>query len=133
MDECLFCRIIAGEIPAEKIYEDEGVVAFLDIHPVNPGHTLVVPKNHVEEWQDMGEDLLEHIMQVAHKLGRKMKVKLNPPRVGLWIEGFEVPHTHVHVCPLEKISDFRTKRTLEDMQTPASADALAKVAAQLRA
>lgn len=132
MKDCVFCKIVDGIIPAEKVYEDEKVIAFLDLHPVNPGHTLVIPKYHVGEWQEMNQDLLEHVTGVASQLGRTIKTRLSPPRVGLWIEGFEVPHTHVHVCPLENISDLRTKRSAEDMQADPDFEELKKVAAKLR-
>jgi len=108
--DCIFCKIVSGQIPAHKIYEDAEATAFLDIRPVNPGHLLVVPKNHVDEFQDMGGELYEHVMQVVHKLSRRIKTELNPARVGLMVWGFEVAHAHVHVVPLKQADDFGMRR-----------------------
>lgn len=106
MKKCIFCKIVAGKIPSHKVYEDESVLAFLDIHPVNPGHTLVVPKTHVDEFQDMGGDLYEHVMEAAQKIARQLKKTLKPPRVGLIVYGFDVSHAHAHVLPLHKPGDI---------------------------
>lgn len=110
MDDCIFCKISQGEVPVHKVYEDDSILAFLDAQPINPGHTLVIPKNHNNEFQDMSEDLYDHLMHTVHQVARKIKGTLAPPRVGLWVHGFEVPHTHVHVVPLLDASDIRAKR-----------------------
>ena len=132
MNDCAFCQIVAGKIPAEKVYEDESVLAFLDIHPVNPGHTLVVPKNHVEEFQDMSEDLYGHVFSVVQKLARDLKQRLQAVRVGLVVEGFDVAHVHVHVFPINGLGDITTKRTREDMQSEPDFATLKQVAEKLR-
>ena len=108
--DCAFCKIGRGETAVHKVYEDESVLGFLDSQPINPGHTLVIPKNHVDEFQDMSEDLYEHVMSVAQIVARKIKGKLSPPRVGLWVHGFEIPHAHIHVVPLNAPSDISAKR-----------------------
>lgn len=108
--DCVFCKIAVGEIESHKVYEDESVLAFLDANPINPGHTLVIPKNHVDEFQDMSEDLYSHVMDVVQIVARKIKEVLTPPRVGLWVEGFEVPHAHIHTFPLNAPSDISVKR-----------------------
>lgn len=110
MADCVFCKIARGEVSAYKVYEDDSVLAFLDAQPINLGHTLVIPKNHSDEFQDMGEDLYDHVMHTAHQVARKIKSTLAPPRVGLWVHGFEVPHTHIHVVPLLDASDIRAKK-----------------------
>jgi histidine triad (HIT) family protein len=109
-NDCIFCKIAAGEIPSYKVYEDDDVVAFLDLHPVNPGHTLVVPKEHVEFFEDMGGERYQNVMNVVQLIARKIKTELKPVRVGLMIWGFEVPHAHVHVVPLNKAEDFGMNR-----------------------
>ena len=101
MNDCVFCQVAAGKTPAYKVYEDESVVAFLDINPVGPGHTLVIPKNHTGEVQEMGEDLYDHVMEVVQRMARAIKQKLNPQRIGLLVHGWEIPdHAHVHVVPM---------------------------------
>lgn len=108
--DCIFCQVAAGVNPTNKVYEDDDVLAFLDIHPVNPGHTLVIPKEHTEFFEDMGGERYQHVMNVVHMMARKIKTELKPARVGLMIWGFEVPHTHVHVVPLNKAEDFGMNR-----------------------
>ena len=127
MEDCLFCKIVAGDIPCHQVYEDEHVLAFLDIHPINPGHTLVVPRQHVDEFQDMETTLYTHVFTVVQELAQHIKNTLSPPRVGLVVEGFDVNHVHVHVIPLQDINDFRSKRTAEDMQAEPDHDALENV------
>jgi histidine triad (HIT) family protein len=131
--ECVFCQIVAGKIPAVKVYEDKDVVAFLDIYPIQPGHTLVVPKIHVDEFQDLGGDLYDHVMGVVQKLSRRVKEVLNPPRVGLVVAGFDIPHTHVHIIPQQSRDDIPDSRTLEQKTGEPDHEALAKVAARLQA
>ena len=113
MEGCAFCQIAAKQKNAEVVYEDEDVIAFLDAHPINPGHTLVIPKKHIEEFQEMSGDLYGHLMNVVQLMARQIKNNLKPARVGLWVHGFEVPHTHVHVVPLNQADDIRPKGTLD--------------------
>jgi histidine triad (HIT) family protein len=110
---CIFCKIIRGEIPSTKIYENEFVVAFLDINPVNHGHTVIIPKNHVDQLQDVDPVTYVQIMNVAHNVSKKIKDVLNPPRVGLMVWGFEVSHAHVHVVPLQQPSDFTMRHNVK--------------------
>lgn len=106
---CTFCRIIKGELPSSKVYEDEQTLAFLDISPVNLGHTVVIPKDHIDHFQDMDQELYLMVMNTARNVSIKMKDVLNPPRVGLMVWGFEVPHAHIHVVPLMQASDFNMR------------------------
>jgi len=98
----LFTKIISGEIPAHKIYEDGQTYAFLDIDPLNPGHTLVIPKKQVDQLWDLGDDLYQALMSSVKKVANRQREVLKPERVGLAVEGFAVPHVHVHVFPLYK-------------------------------
>lgn len=102
MDNCIFDKIISGEIPSHKIYEDEKVFAFLDIAPINPGHVLVIPKKHVENFYELENEDYEAMMLVVKMVSEKIKEVLNPEKVGLLVEGFEVDHAHIHVIPLNK-------------------------------
>ena len=111
MPDCVFCQIAAGKIPAHKVYEDEGVVAFLDVNPIGPGHTLVIPKNHIGEVQEMGEDLHDHVMEVVQRMARTIKQKINPKRIGLLVHGFDIPdHAHIHVVPMNSGQELSLSR-----------------------
>lgn len=96
----IFTKIINGEIPCHKVYEDDKVLAFLDINPSSKGHTLVVPKQEIDHFDDLPEELYLHIMSIVQKLSKRIKEVYSPIRVGVMVFGTEVPHAHVHVIPL---------------------------------
>lgn len=102
MQDSIFTRIIKGEVPCHKVYEDEQVIAFLDINPINPGHTLVVPKQQVDHLWDIDDPLYEQVMKVVKKVAGRQREVLQPKRVGLALMGFDVPHAHAHVFPLHE-------------------------------
>ena len=102
MDDCIFCKVVSGEIPHFKIYEDDSAVAFLDINPVNPGHTLVVSKQHHPLVWDMPDDMYGRVMAAAKKVAKRIAEVLKPGRVGEAIEGFDVEHAHIHLIPIEE-------------------------------
>src|SRR5690606_4665797 len=95
MQDSIFTKIIKGEIPSHKVYEDDQVIAFLDIHPITPGHTLVVPKKQVEFLWDMEDDDYQVLMLAAKKVARHMRDTLGVPYVGVQVIGVDVPHVHV--------------------------------------
>ncbi len=105
MKDCLFCSIIAGEIPSNKVYEDEACLAFLDIQPINRGHTLVVPKEHFSGLSDLPPDTAGHMMQVAQKVAAGLRAsQIECEAVNLQLAdgeaaGQEVFHIHLHVVP----------------------------------
>lgn len=105
----IFTRIIQGEIPGRILHEDDLCFAMLDIRPLHPGHTLVIPKQEIDQWTDLSADVVAHLMDVAHRIGQAQKQVVDCERVGLMIAGFEVPHTHVHVVPMQSMAnlDFR--------------------------
>jgi len=96
----IFSRIIAGEIPGTFVWKDDRSVGFLSINPVQPGHTLVVPRDEIDRWTDLSPDLAAHLMVVSHTIARAQQAAYQPLRVGLLIAGLEVPHTHLHVIPI---------------------------------
>jgi histidine triad (HIT) family protein len=96
----LFTRIIEGEIPGTFVWRDPECVAFLSINPVQPGHTLVVPRAEVDHWIDLDADLVCHLTVVAQTIARAQQEVYDPVKVGLLIAGLEVPHVHVHVIPI---------------------------------
>lgn len=106
----LFTRIIDGELPGTFVWRDAQAVAFCSISPVRPGHTLVVPRAEVDHWIDLEPALAEHLMQVAQTIGRAQQRAFAPTKVGLLIAGLEVPHTHLHVIPIDTEADFHLDR-----------------------
>jgi histidine triad (HIT) family protein len=102
----IFSRIIGGEIPGRFVWRDDRAVAFLDVRPLAPGHTLVVPVAEVDHWTDLDADLAAHLMRVSHAVGNAQRTVFAPERVGLMIAGFEVPHVHVHVIPAASMGAF---------------------------
>lgn len=102
--DCIFCKIISGEIPCEKVYEDEHTFAFLDIHPINRGHTLVVPKAHHENIYSVPQDIFARTMSTVHKLAPKIKQAVGGEGINIGINndkaaGQLVFHLHVHIIP----------------------------------
>lgn len=106
MEESIFTKIIKGEIPCEKIYEDAKTMAFLDIHPITPGHTLVVPKTQVDQFDDLSPDDYAALWQTVQKIANRLKEQLDCVRACVRVEGFDVPHAHVHVYPCNNPDDF---------------------------
>ncbi len=102
--DCLFCKIVAGEIPAEKIYEDEQVLAFLDITPVSNGHILLVPKIHSRNLFDAGDETLASLLPLAKKIATAVKHAVGAEGVNIHINnepaaGQMIFHTHLHIIP----------------------------------
>jgi len=109
MQDSIFTKIIKGEIPCHKIYEDSLVLAFLDIHPVAPGHTLVIPKKQIEfVWDLPGEDYVA-VMAAAKKVALRLRESLSSRYVGERITGIDVPHAHVQLIPFDTIEELRTE------------------------
>lgn len=138
MDDCIFCKIIDGEIPSYKVYEDDRVLAFLDIHPINPGHILVIPKKHEPHFQNLDTETYTHLMGVVHQLSKVVDEQIQPKRVGLIIAGFDVPHTHVHIVPMQNYHDITSEAYIEGEYTfgqreGTSKELLAEMAEKLRA
>ncbi|MEZ5180656.1 MAG: HIT family protein [Acidimicrobiales bacterium] len=106
----LFTRIIDGEIPGRFVWRDDRCVAFLTIAPIATGHVLVVPRAEVDHWVDLDDDTAAHLMVVARKLGEAQMAAFSPSRIGLIVAGLEVPHTHVHVIPIESEADLDFRR-----------------------
>ena len=104
MDDCIFCKIVAGQIPAYKIYEDDNYLGFLDIFPRVAGHSLLIPKKHftwVYDVPNFGE-YWETVLKVTHALQKTM----SPTFVTYVTHGLEVPHAHIHIMPRRKEKEF---------------------------
>ena len=102
----IFTKIVNGEIPAYKIAEDDRFLAFLDINPLTKGHTLVIPKQETDYLFDLDEDLFADLNRFAHKVAKAIRPAMNCKRVGVCVIGFEVPHAHVHLIPINGMSDM---------------------------
>lgn len=102
----IFSRIIAGEIPSNKIAEDEHYYAFLDINPIAEGHTLIVPKVETDYIFDLDDDCLSGLILFARKVGKAIEKAIPCQRVGLMVIGLEVPHAHIHLIPIQKEGDM---------------------------
>jgi histidine triad (HIT) family protein len=102
----IFTRIIDGELPGHFVWRDERCAAFLSINPLQPGHTLVVPRAEVDHWIDLPADEVAHLMGVAQTIARAQMAAFSPVKVGLMLAGLEVPHTHVHVVPIRGVHDL---------------------------
>lgn len=101
---CVFCKIVAGEIPAYKIYEDEQTLAFLDINPVNPGHVLVVPKKHAANLEEIEAEELSALMSTVKMMGARLKERLGYEGYNVLmnndpVSGQAIPHVHFHIIP----------------------------------
>lgn len=97
MDDCIFCKIAKGEIPSEKIYEDNDFFAFMDNKPLNPGHVLLIPKKHIKWVNDY--EPFGNYWETARKLSRTIQKALNPIIVSYIVYGLGVPHAHIHLIP----------------------------------
>jgi histidine triad (HIT) family protein len=102
----IFSRIISGEIPCYKIAEDEHFIAFLDVNPVAEGHTLVVPKKEVDYIFDLDTETYQNLFLFAQKIAKAIHRAVPCRKVGVSVIGLEVPHTHVHLVPINQISDI---------------------------
>jgi len=99
MTECIFCRIVRGEAPSRKVYEDEQTLAFLDSHPISPGHCLVIPKKHVVWYTDLTPTDAGPFSKAVYLVARKLKKVLNAEYVSIAIRGTRVPHLHALLIP----------------------------------
>ena len=110
----IFSRIIAGEIPSYKVAENDKFYAFLDINPVNWGHTLVVPKKETDYIFDIGDEDLAEMMVFSKKVAKAIKEAIPCRKVGVTVLGLEVPHAHIHLVPLQKEGDMDFKNKISD-------------------
>lgn len=128
MADSIFTRIIKGEIPANKIYEDDKTFVMLDHNPKSPGHSLVIPKVQVEYIWDLSDEDYQALMATVRKVGLRIKEVLEPKWVGLAVQGLAVPHAHVHVFPFNSIEEYDY---IPAHDAVAPADELAEMAKKL--
>ena len=112
MENCIFCKIVKGEIPSYKVYEDENILAFLDIAPINPGHVLVIPKEHYQNIEEIGEENLCSVIAGVKKIGLKMKEGFGAAGYNVVVNndpvaGQLIPHLHFHIIPRKEGDDLK--------------------------
>lgn len=129
MEDSIFTKIIKGEVPCHKVYEDDKTIAFLDIYPLTEGHVLVVPKTQIEFIWDLEAEDYQAVMATVQKVGKRLREVMDAEYVGVEVIGIDVPHAHVHVVPFTTTADLRRK--LEPGSEP-DHEALAKVAEKIR-
>jgi histidine triad (HIT) family protein len=138
-DECLFCRIARGEVPCHAVHEAADVLAFLDIHPIRAGHTLIIPRRHFAWFEDIPSSIATEITTLAQRLAREMKAIYPVERVALFYTGIHVRHAHAHVVPMHDRHDVTSASYLQDgvegfsMPPTPPAPELADIAKRLKA
>ncbi len=116
MQDCIFCKIVKGEIPCKKIYGDENFLSFMDIEPVSHGHILVIPKKHIVWMQEADDETISGIFKLTKKLMNAIKKGVNCDYVQVAISGKDVPHFHIHLIPRyldDGLSEWPTKKYKE--------------------
>lgn len=108
----IFTKIVNGEIPCYKIAEDENYLAFLDVNPNAKGHTLCIPKEEINKIFDMEEEHYLGLMKFSRKIAKALEKTVECKRIGVAVVGLEVPHTHVHLIPLQDMDDMRFQRKI---------------------
>jgi len=135
--ECLFCRIATRAVAADVVHEEEHLLAFLDVHPIRPGHVLIVPKRHFDYFENAPADIAASIVALGQRFALVMKQIYRVPQVGFLFTGSDIPHVHAHVVPMHEKTDLTSRRyiverTLTFAETArASADELSATAALL--
>ncbi len=129
MEDSIFTKIINGEIPCHKVYEDDKSLAFLTIIPTQPGHTLVVPKKQVDHIEDLSDEDYAAVWATVKKVAKRIDEVFKRTRVGMMVAGLEVPHAHVHVFPFDTIEEFLHHPDPNHVEDSAK---LAEIAASLK-
>jgi histidine triad (HIT) family protein len=130
MSDCVFCKIVKGEIPCEKIFEDERYLGFLDAFPSMKGQALIIPKEHLAPWMfDLDDKIYSEIMLVTKKVAKAIDSAFRPLKTGIIIEGLELDHVHVKIFPLSKIGFRDYQKKLDPLP---SKDEMEEIAEKIR-
>jgi diadenosine tetraphosphate (Ap4A) HIT family hydrolase len=127
----VFTKIINGELPGRFVYQDDDIVAFLSIAPMTQGHTLVVPRAEIDQWQDIEPAVFARVMEVSQLIGKAVCKAFDVERAGVIIAGLEVPHLHVHVFPARNLTDFGFANVDNDPSPDSLDEAQTKIKAAL--
>lgn len=128
MQDSIFTKIIKGEVPCHKVYEDDRTLAFLDIHPVQQGHTLVIPKIQVEFVWDLTDEDYAALMATTKRVAKRLRAVMPQTYVGEMIVGTDVSHAHVHLVPFDNSAELRAP---QDISAEPDHEALAALAQKL--
>jgi histidine triad (HIT) family protein len=129
MNETIFTKIIKGEVPCHKLYEDEVTIAILDIHPLRPGHTLVIPKKQIEFVWDLPDEDYRAVMATTKKLAIRLRAVMGARYVSARIVGVDVPHAHVQLIPFDQPEELTGE---QDMTSEPDHYALGELAKQIQ-
>ena len=129
--ECLFCSLVRGDLPSHRAYEDENFIVMLTIHPVNPGHVMVVTKEHIESFYDVEDTLYTQLMLLVKRMALVIKQVIRPLHVVMETSGIGNRHVHVHIIPVRGLYDRMPKEIIEKLVTYPTDDELAAVARDL--
>ncbi|MBF0663486.1 HIT family protein [Rhodococcus sp. (in: high G+C Gram-positive bacteria)] len=129
----VFSMIISGELPGRFVWQDDDVVSFLTINPLTEGHVLVVPRQEVDHWESVDDELWAKLNGVARIVGRAVRTAYDAPRTGLVIAGLEVPHLHLHVFPAHTMGDFDFATAEKEPSSESLDRAQQKIRDELRA
>jgi len=124
----VFTQILNGDLPGHFVYEDEQAVAIMTIQPVKDGHVLIIPREEIDHFDDLPAGLAAHLMHISQKVTKAIKQAFPCTRVGLIIAGLEVPHTHIHLIPINQLEDMSFANL-----SFADSDDLAKAAEKIKA
>jgi diadenosine tetraphosphate (Ap4A) HIT family hydrolase len=127
----IFTKIINRELPGRFVYEDDDIVAFLTIEPMTQGHTLVVPRDEIDKWQNVDSAVFARVMEVSQLIGKAVTKAFEADRAGVIIAGLEVPHLHVHVFPTRSLGDFGFANVDRNPSQQSLDDAQARIKAAL--
>lgn len=125
--DCIFCKIAEGEIPSHAVWEDAHFLAFLDINPVQPGHTLVIPKHHDSNLFEVSDKDYQNTLAAAKIVRGKLKAATGAKRIAMMVVGLEVDHVHIHLIPINQASDINPENA-----SPADQTELEQMAEKIR-
>ncbi|MFQ5975024.1 MAG: HIT family protein [Candidatus Hydrothermarchaeales archaeon] len=137
MEDCLFCKIVKGDIPSYKVYEDEKTIAFLDINPINKGHTLVIPKVHISKISEMEDDDLVAFFRALQKVTNAVESSVRLDGLNLFVNqgkdaGQLVPHFHCHITPRLKDDDLKMEIPSQELSEDEFVDTMVKIKMALK-
>lgn len=127
----IFTRIVQGEIPCYKIAETDKFLAFLDVRPLAPGHTLVIPKQEIDYIFDLPPDLYTELQLFARTVAQALRRAVPCIRIGTAVIGLEVPHCHIHLVPLNRMADINFQKAPVEMTPEAFSELAARIAAEM--
>ncbi|MBB6482289.1 HIT family protein [Spirochaeta isovalerica] len=130
--ECRFCDIANKKVISKIVYEDNKIIAFLDRFPVNPGHVLVIPKEHYSSIWQLENELYTSIFKIVKQISSSIQEEIEPEKIGLLVAGYDIDHCHIHIIPMYSRDDVATKRVHNNAWIEADIKEQEKLAIRLR-